>query len=123
MIILYDDCVQHMFCTLDGYSFKGKIWRGELILFKGEVVLCKEFNEPGSEVVFSSFTNHKVNKLISGNWNTLHYRCQDQSLGNIYLNFTRTILPHYAKVSFVQKNKNQQNLCGQDCHRHRDKYF
>ena len=44
---------------------------GELILFKGEEVLCKEFNEPGSTVVFPSFTNHKVNKLISGNRNTL----------------------------------------------------
>jgi len=44
---------------------------GELILFKGEEVLCKEFNEPGSAVVFPSFTNHKVNKLISGTRNTL----------------------------------------------------
>ena len=44
---------------------------GELILFKGEEVLCKEFNEPGSAVVFPSFTNHKVNKLISGTRSTL----------------------------------------------------
>ena len=40
-------------------------------LFKGEEVLCKKFNEPGSAVVFPSFTNHKVNKLISGTRNTL----------------------------------------------------
>ena len=44
---------------------------GELILFKGEEVHCKEFDEPGSAVVFPSFTNHKVNKLISGTRNTL----------------------------------------------------
>ena len=44
---------------------------GELVLFKGEEVSCKEFNEPGSAVVFPSFTNHKVNKLISGTRSTL----------------------------------------------------
>ena len=44
---------------------------GELILFKGKEVECKEFNLPGSAVVFPSFTNHKVNKLTSGNRNTL----------------------------------------------------
>ena len=44
---------------------------GELILFKGEEIECKEFNIPGSAVVFPSFTNHKVNKLIAGKRNTL----------------------------------------------------
>ena len=44
---------------------------GELILFKGKEIECKEFNLPGSAVVFPSFTNHKVNKLISGSRNTL----------------------------------------------------
>ena len=44
---------------------------GELILFKGKEIVCKEFNFPGSAVVFPSFTNHKVNKLISGKRSTL----------------------------------------------------
>ena len=44
---------------------------GELILFKGKEIECKEFNSPGSAVVFPSFTNHKVNKLSSGTRNTL----------------------------------------------------
>ena len=44
---------------------------GELTLFKGEEVICKEFNEPGSAIVFPSFTNHKVNKLTSGTRHTL----------------------------------------------------
>jgi hypothetical protein len=44
---------------------------GELKLFKGGEVACKEFDEPGSAVVFPSFTNHKVSTVISGNRNTL----------------------------------------------------
>ena len=44
---------------------------GELILFKGKEIECKEFNQPGSAVVFPSITNHKVNKLESGTRNTL----------------------------------------------------
>jgi len=44
---------------------------GELILFKGKEIECKEFNQPGSAIVFPSFTNHKVNKLESGSRNTL----------------------------------------------------
>ena len=44
---------------------------GELILFKGKEVQCKEFNLPGSAIVFPSFTNHKVNKLLSGKRHTL----------------------------------------------------
>ena len=44
---------------------------GELILFKGKEIECKEFNSPGSAVVFPSFTNHKVNKLNSGSRHTL----------------------------------------------------
>ena len=43
----------------------------ELILFKGKEIECKEFNQPGSAVVFPSFTNHKVNKLSSGKRHTL----------------------------------------------------
>ena len=44
---------------------------GELILFRGEEVKCHEFNTPGTAVIFPSFTNHKVNKIISGTRNTL----------------------------------------------------
>ena len=44
---------------------------GELVLFKGKEIECKEFNESGSAIVFPSFTNHKVNKLLSGERNTL----------------------------------------------------
>tara|TARA_A100001011_G_scaffold39187_1_gene37017 strand:- start:1556 stop:2101 length:546 start_codon:yes stop_codon:yes gene_type:complete len=44
---------------------------GELVLFKGEEVTCKEFDMPGSAVIFPSFTNHKVNKIISGSRHTL----------------------------------------------------
>ncbi len=44
---------------------------GELVLFKGGEITCKEFNTPGSAVIFPSFTNHKVNKLISGTRHTL----------------------------------------------------
>ena len=44
---------------------------GELILFKGKEIECKEFNLPGSAVVFPSFTNHKVNRLLSGKRHTL----------------------------------------------------
>ena len=38
--------------------------------FQSEIE-CKEFNSPGSAVVFPSFTNHKVNKLKSGSRHTL----------------------------------------------------
>ena len=44
---------------------------GELILFKGKDIECKEFNEPGSAVVFPSFTNHRVSKITSGSRATL----------------------------------------------------
>ena len=44
---------------------------GDLLLFKGKEVVCKEFNTPGSAVVFPSFTNHKVTKLESGTRATL----------------------------------------------------
>ena len=44
---------------------------GELLLFKTLEINCKEFNEPGSAIIFPSFTNHKVNKIISGSRNTL----------------------------------------------------
>ena len=44
---------------------------GDLYLFKGEEVKCSEFREPGSAIVFPSFTNHRVDKLISGSRSTL----------------------------------------------------
>ena len=44
---------------------------GELVLFKGSEVKCPEFEEPGSAIVFPSFTNHKVNKVLSGKRKTL----------------------------------------------------
>ena len=53
--------------NLSEEAYKG----GELFLFKGKEIECKEFNEPGSAVVFPSFTNHKVNKLSSGTRHTL----------------------------------------------------
>ena len=53
--------------NLSEEAYKG----GELILFKGKEIECNEFNEPGSAVVFPSFTNHKVNKLSSGKRHTL----------------------------------------------------
>mgnify|MGYP001230553916 CR=1 FL=1 len=50
---------------------EGNYEGGELVLFRGEEVVCNEFNLPGSAVIFPSFTNHKVNKVISGTRNTL----------------------------------------------------
>ena len=44
---------------------------GDLYLFKGEEVKCSEFRDPGSAIVFPSFTNHRVDKLISGSRSTL----------------------------------------------------
>ena len=44
---------------------------GDLYLFKGGEIKCKEFRVPGSAVVFPAFTNHRVDKLISGNRATL----------------------------------------------------
>jgi len=44
---------------------------GELMLFKGKEIICNEFNEPGSAVVFPSFTNHKVTKVVYGERKTL----------------------------------------------------
>ena len=44
---------------------------GELVLFKTWEIVCKEFNEPGTAIIFPSFTNHKVNKIISGSRNSL----------------------------------------------------
>ena len=44
---------------------------GELVLFKGVEVKCPDFEAPGSVIVFPSFTNHKVNKVISGVRKTL----------------------------------------------------
>ena len=50
---------------------EGPFEGGDLYLFKGGEVKCKEFREPGSAVVFPSFTNHRVEKLTSGNRATL----------------------------------------------------
>ena len=44
---------------------------GELVLFKTWEIVCKEFNEPGTAIIFPSFTNHKVNKVTTGSRNTL----------------------------------------------------
>ena len=44
---------------------------GELVLFRGNEFVCKEFNTPGSAIIFPAFTNHKVNKIISGKRHTL----------------------------------------------------
>ena len=44
---------------------------GELLLFRGWEIICKEFNEPGTAIIFPSFTNHKVTKITKGSRNTL----------------------------------------------------
>tara|TARA_Y100001958_G_C21150097_1_gene486485 strand:+ start:313 stop:855 length:543 start_codon:yes stop_codon:yes gene_type:complete len=44
---------------------------GELVLFRANEIVCKEFNTPGSAIIFPSFFNHKVNKIISGRRHTL----------------------------------------------------
>ena len=44
---------------------------GSLKLFNHNEHSCTEFNNPGSAIVFPSFINHKVTKLISGERNTL----------------------------------------------------
>jgi len=43
---------------------------GDLFLFKDKEVKVEKF-VPGSAVVFPSFINHKVNKIISGSRSTL----------------------------------------------------
>ena len=44
---------------------------GELSLFVNKEIECKEFNSSGSAIVFPSFINHKVNKILSGKRRTL----------------------------------------------------
>ena len=44
---------------------------GELVLFRANEIICEEFNTPGSAIIFPSFVNHKVNKIISGRRHTL----------------------------------------------------
>ena len=44
---------------------------GELSLFVNKEIECKEFNSLGSAIVFPSFINHKVNKILSGKRRTL----------------------------------------------------
>ena len=53
--------------NLSEESYEG----GELVLFRANEIVCKEFNSPGSAIIFPSFTNHKVNKLTSGTRHTL----------------------------------------------------
>tara|TARA_B100000795_G_scaffold135745_1_gene101373 strand:- start:64 stop:606 length:543 start_codon:yes stop_codon:yes gene_type:complete len=53
--------------NLSEESYEG----GELVLFRGNEIICKEFNTPGSAIIFPAFTNHKVNKIISGKRHTL----------------------------------------------------
>ena len=53
--------------NLSEENYKG----GELVLFRSKEITCDEFNKPGSAVIFPSFINHKVNKIISGKRNTL----------------------------------------------------
>ena len=53
--------------NLSEESYEG----GELALFRANEIECKEFNLPGSAIIFPSFINHKVNKIISGRRNTL----------------------------------------------------
>ena len=43
---------------------------GKLVLFRGNEIICNEFNMPGSAIIFPAFTNHKVNKIISGKRHT-----------------------------------------------------
>ena len=44
---------------------------GELVLFRANEIICNEFNQPGSAIIFPSFVNHKVSKIISGRRHTL----------------------------------------------------
>ena len=44
---------------------------GELSLFRANEIECKEFNTPGSAIIFPSFINHKVSKILTGKRNTL----------------------------------------------------
>ena len=53
--------------NLSEESYEG----GELILFRAKEIICNEFNAPGSAIIFPSFVNHKVNKVISGRRHTL----------------------------------------------------
>ena len=53
--------------NLSEEDYKG----GDLVLFRAKEIICTEFNNPGSAIIFPSFTNHKVNKIISGSRNTL----------------------------------------------------
>ena len=53
--------------NLSEESYEG----GELVLFRANEIICNEFNTPGSAIIFPSFVNHKVNKVISGKRHTL----------------------------------------------------
>ena len=53
--------------NLSEESYEG----GELVLFRGNEIICNEFNVPGSAITFPVFTNHKVNKITSGKRHTL----------------------------------------------------
>ena len=53
--------------NLSEESYEG----GELVLFRANEIICNEFNKPGSAIIFPSFINHKVTKIISGKRHTL----------------------------------------------------
>ena len=53
--------------NLSEEDYKG----GELVLFRAKEIVCNEFNTPGSAIIFPAFTNHKVNKIVSGRRHTL----------------------------------------------------
>ena len=53
--------------NLSEESYEG----GELVLFRANEITCNEFNKPGSAIIFPSFINHKVNKIISGKRHSL----------------------------------------------------
>ena len=53
--------------NLSEESYEG----GELVLFRANEIICNEFNTPGSAIIFPSYINHKVNKIVSGKRHTL----------------------------------------------------
>ena len=48
-----------------------RYFQGNLKLFDAKEVEVENFNKPGSAVIFPSFINHKVTKLIRGERYTL----------------------------------------------------
>ena len=50
-----------------------RVFRSQEIIevFRAKEIVCNEFNIPGSAIIFPSFINHKVNKILSGSRHTL----------------------------------------------------